>query len=137
MDYGFYAAVEGPFDAAVQRVTDELKQEGFGILSDIDVRQAMKDKLGVEIPAQRILGACNPGLAHRALQAEPDVGLLLPCNVTLREDGSGQVRVGFLHPETLVSLTQNPLMRDVAAQAHAKLSRVCEALGGDPKSGCA
>lgn len=128
MDYGFYATLEGPFDVAVQRVTDELKKEGFGILSDIDVRQAMKDKLGIEIPAQRILGACNPSLAHRALQAEPDVGLLLPCNVTLREEGSGQVRVGFLDPDTLVGLTHNALMREVADDAGARLHRVCDAL---------
>lgn len=129
MDYGFFATVDGPFDAAVQRVTDELKKEGFGILSDIDVRQAMKDKLGLDIHAQRILGACNPSLAHRALEVEPDAGLLLPCNVTLREDGSGQVRVGFLNPDTLVGLTQNSLMRAVAAEAGAKLHRVCDALG--------
>ena len=128
MDYGFYTTIPGPFEAAVQRVMDGLKMEGFGVLSDIDIQKAMKDKLGKDMPAQRILGACNPPLAYQALQAEPNVGLLLPCNVTLREADEGQVVVGFLNPELMVGLTNNSAMRDVAQQASARLRRVCDAL---------
>jgi uncharacterized protein (DUF302 family) len=129
MDYGFYATVEGPFDLALQRVTEALKNEGFGVLSDIDVQKAMKDKLGVEMPAHRILGACNPKLAHQALEAEPDASLLLPCNVTLREEG-GRIKVGFLNPDTMVNLTGNLAMKPVAEDASARLHRVRDVLEG-------
>ena len=128
MDYGFFTTLSGPFDAAVQRVMDELKKEGFGILSDIDIQKAMKDKLGKDMPAYRILGACNPPLAHKALQAEPEVGLLLPCNVTVRDAGEGRVVVGFLDPDTMVDLTGNAAMGEVARDASARLHRVCDAL---------
>lgn len=127
MQYGFYAKLEGPFDEALQKVVEALKAEGFGVLSDIDVQKAMKDKLAIEIAPHRILGACNPMLAHQALQAEPDVSLLLPCNVTLREE-AGQVRVGFLNPDTMVDLTGNPAMQAVAQEASARLHRVRDAL---------
>jgi uncharacterized protein (DUF302 family) len=128
MDYGFYTTLPGPFEATVQRVMEELKKEGFGVLSDIDIQKAMKDKLGKAMPAYRILGACNPPLAHKALQAEPNVGLLLPCNVTLREADEGKVVVGFLNPDLMVNLTNNSAMRDVAQDASARLHRVCDAL---------
>ena len=105
-----------------------MKREGFGVLSDIDIQKAMKDKLGKDMPAHRILGACNPPLAYQALQAEPNVGLLLPCNVTLRETDEGKVVVGFLNPELMVGLTNNAGMRDVAQDASARLHRVCDAL---------
>lgn len=130
MDYGFYASISGPFDAARQRVIDELKKEGFGILTEIDIQKAMKEKLDKDVPAQRILGACNPPLAFKALQAEENVGLLLPCNVTVRDDGKGNVIVGFLNPDMMVELTSNPGMREVAQDASARLHRVCGALGG-------
>jgi uncharacterized protein (DUF302 family) len=129
MDYGFYATISGPFDAARQRVIDELKKEGFGILTEIDIQKAMKEKLDKDVPAQRILGACNPPLAFKALQAEANVGLLLPCNVTVRDDGNGKVIVGFLNPDMMVELTSNPGMREVAQDASARLRRVCSALG--------
>lgn len=128
MDYGFYATLSGPFDAARQRVIDELKKEGFGILTEIDIQKAMKEKLDKDVPAQRILGACNPPLAFKALQAEANVGLLLPCNVTVRDDGNGKVIVGFLNPDMMVELTSNPGMREVAQDASARLRRVCGAL---------
>ena len=128
MNYGVHPPVEGPFDAAVLRVTDALKKEGFGVLSDIDIRSAMKDKLQVDMPAYRILGACNPPLAHAALQAEPEIGLLLPCNVTIRQGAGNAVHVGFLNPDMMVELTDNPGVADVAKEASARLHRVCDAL---------
>lgn len=126
--YGFHTTVAGPFDAAVQRVTEALKQEGFGVLSDIDIQKAMKDKLQVDMPAYRILGACNPPLAHAALQAEPEIGLLLPCNVTVRQGAGNEVHVGFLNPDLMVELTANQGVGEVAKQASARLHRVCDAL---------
>ena len=126
--YGQHITISGPFDNAVDRVTAALKTEGFGILSDIDIQKAMKEKLGVEMPAYRILGACNPPLAHRALQAELEIGLLLPCNVTVREGDGGQVNVGFLDPKLMVQLTSNPEMSSVADEAAERLHRVQIAL---------
>ena len=130
MDYGFHTRVAGPFDATVQRVLDALKAEGFGVLSDIDIQKAMKEKLGHDVPAHRILGACNPPLAYEALQAEPDIGLLLPCNVTVRQGEGDMVEVGFLNPDLMVELTSNPALRAVAQEASARLHRVRDALQG-------
>ena len=128
--YGQHITISGPFDAAVDKVTAALKTEGFGILSDIDIdiQNAMKEKLSVEMPAYRILGACNPLLAHRALQAEVEIGLLLPCNVTVREGDDGKVNVGFLDPQLMVQLTSNPEMSGVANEAAERLRRVQTAL---------
>lgn len=120
------------FEQALERVTAALKAEGFGILTEIDVQKAMKEKLGKDVPPQRILGACNPALAYQALQVVADVGLLLPCNVTVRQDADGQIVVGFLDPQLMVGLTEAPAMKTIADDANARLRRACSALGGTP-----
>ena len=129
-DYVFKTTLSTTFDVALPQVLAALKAEGFGVLSDIDVAGAMKEKLDIDMPPYRILGACNPPLAHRALQAEPDIGLLLPCNVIVRQDEDGQVTVGFLDPQLMVGLTGNPKIREVADDAAARLHRVCDSLAG-------
>ncbi|MBE7416473.1 MAG: DUF302 domain-containing protein [Ideonella sp.] len=129
MNFGFHVTIEGSFDAAVQRVSEALKAEGFGILSDIDIRKAMKEKLDKDVPSHRILGACNPPLAYRALQSEPDIDLLLPCNVTVRQAEDGSIVVGFLDPDMMAQLTGNPAVHEVARDAAARLRRVRDALG--------
>ena len=129
--YGFTTTLTGlSFEEALDRTTAALKAEGFGVLSDIDVQRAMKEKLGAEMRPYRILGACNPPLAHKALQAEPDIGLLLPCNVIVREKVPGRVVVGFLDPQTMVGLVGKPGVKNVADEAESRLRRACAALGG-------
>ena len=128
--YGFGKTVSLSFDAAVEKVTQELQKEGFGVLTDIDVAATLKKKLNLEMPPYRILGACNPPLAHQALQAVPDIGLLLPCNVIVREEASDRVVVGFLDPQIMVNLVGKPEVKAVSDSAEQRLRRACESLGG-------
>jgi uncharacterized protein (DUF302 family) len=129
--YGFTTTLSGiGFDQALENTVEALKTEGFGVLSEIDIQGAMKTKLGVDMPRYRILGACNPPLAHQALQTEPDIGLLLPCNVIVREAEDGRIVVGFLNPQGMVELVEKPGMKAVSDEAEERLRRVCESLGG-------
>lgn len=126
--FGFGKKVDMDFDAAIHKVTVDLQTEGFGVLSDIDVAAKLKEKLGEDMPRYRILGACNPALAHQAINAVPDIGLLLPCNVLVREDEAGAVSVSFMDPKSVLSLVDNPDVEPLAAEVKAKLERVLEAL---------
>ena len=129
--YGFTTTLTGTsFDQALAKTIAALKAEGFGVLSDIDVQHAMKEKMGVDMPPYRILGACNPPLAHQALQAVSDIGLLLPCNVIVREEAPDRVVVGFLDPQIMVKLVGKPEVKAVADAAEQRLRRACQSLGG-------
>ena len=127
-NYGFGKPVDLDFDAAVDKVTEVLAGEGFGVLSDIDVAGKMKEKLGTDMPRYRILGACNPPLAYQAVSAEEEIGLLLPCNVVVRDDDDGQVHVSFMDPQAVMGLVGNPGVEPLAVEVKARLEKVLEAL---------
>jgi uncharacterized protein (DUF302 family) len=126
--YGFGTSLKLPYDEVVGRVKDALKTEGFGVLTEIDVRQTLRAKLGVEIEPYVILGACNPSLAHRALEQEPDIGLLLPCNVVVRAEGAAS-RVDIADPQVMLGIVGNEQLNVVADEARQRLLRVVAALG--------
>jgi len=125
--YGLQARLTAPYDEAVEKVTAALKTEGFGVLTEIDVKATLKKKLDADFRRYVILGACNPHLAHRALQAELDLGLLLPCNVIVYEDGDGSV-VSVIDPVSMVGMTGNPQLETVAKEADERLRRVLATL---------
>lgn len=124
---GLTVKLNVPYDEAILRATAALKDEGFGVLTEIDVKETLKKKLNVDFHRYVILGACNPPLAHRALQTDPDIGLLLPCNVIVYEEGSGSV-VSIIDPLGMVGFLGNPALEPVAAEARARLDRVVEKL---------
>ena len=127
-NYGFGKTVSCAFDEAIQRVTEALKTEGFVILSDIDVAATLKKKLNADMPAYRILGACNPALAQRAIQVEPSIGLLLPCNVLVREVADGNVSVEFMDTDAVLQLVGKPDIAALAGEVRQRLQRVMAAV---------
>ena len=127
--YGFGTTLPIPYEEAIPRVKEALKAEGFGVLTEIDVRRTMREKLGAEMEPYIILGACNPPLAHRALKQEPDIGLLLPCNVVVRAEGKGS-RVEFADPQAMLGIVGNEELNAVAGEAKKRLLRVVALLGG-------
>lgn len=131
--YGFYCSLgKLAFPEAVDRVTEALKAESFGVLTNIDVQATMKAKLNVAVSPYRILGACNPALAHRALTAQPNIGLLLPCNVIVREEPDKSISVGFLDPVAVMQLTHDPEVSIVANDVRSRLERVRNTLMAMP-----
>jgi uncharacterized protein (DUF302 family) len=122
--FGFGKVVDLEFDSAIDRVSEELGAAGFGVLTDIDVAATMQKKLDVTMRPYRILGACNPSLAHQAIVQVPDIGLLLPCNVVVREDEEGKVWVTFLDPERMLSLAGEPALEPFAADVKSRLEKV-------------
>jgi uncharacterized protein (DUF302 family) len=135
LSYGFNVTVPGRFNDVLSEVTEELKKEGFGVLTEIDVQATLKAKLGIEKRPYRILGACNPSLANQALEAEPDIGLLLPCNVVVREEEDGSINVGFMDPVAVLGLVRRPELESLGAEVRGRLKRVRDALENAAEKG--
>jgi uncharacterized protein (DUF302 family) len=126
MSYYLSRTVDATFDQVVQRVTAALKEEGFGVLTDIDVQATLKSKLGADVPPYRVLGACNPSFAHQALQIEDKLGVLLPCNVIVRDAGDGQTEVAAIDPVASMDRTGNPELASIAEEVRLRLRRAVE-----------
>lgn len=122
--YSFSTNLIGDMSNIEQQVTDALKEEGFGVLTEIDVQATLKEKLGIDQRPYKILGACNPSLAHQALQAEADIGLLLPCNVVVREEEDASITVAFMDPEAVLTLVNRDDVAELAKEVKARLVRV-------------
>jgi len=123
-NYTFGKTVEYGFEQAVERATQELAKEGFGVLTEIDVAATLKKKLGKDMPPYKILGACNPQFAHRAIEAEPQIGALLPCNVVVRTGKAGKTIVEIMDPRAVLQLVDRPEIAEIAAQVRTRLERV-------------
>ena len=128
MSYYFSKTLSAPFEEAVRRVTDALKREGFGIITEIDVKETLKKKLDVDFRNYRILGACNPALAHEALQLEDKVGTMLPCNIVVQETAQDRTEVAAIDPVASMQAIDNPRLKEAAEKVQAKLRKVVEAL---------
>ncbi|MCG8489943.1 MAG: DUF302 domain-containing protein [Candidatus Thiodiazotropha sp.] len=126
--YSFKSRLDGDIDDIEQRVVAALKVEGFGVLTEIDVKATLKEKLGIEKRPYKILGACNPPLANQAIDAEPDIGLLLPCNVVIRQEEDGSVIVAFMDPVAVLKLVEQPEIGDLAMDVRQRLERVRDAI---------
>lgn len=126
--YGFGCTVVGGMDEVIKRTTEALKQEGFGVLTTIDITTTLKNKIGVDFKPYVILGACNPNLSYRALQAEEELGLLLPCNVIVYDNGDSTCRVSVMDPMQMMGFVQNPALDEIAAEADSRLRRAVEHL---------
>jgi len=126
--YAFGKTVSLDPAAAVQKVTEALSKEGFGVLTEIDVAGTMKKKLNLDLPPYKILGACNPHLASQAIAAEPEIGALLPCNVVVRQNAEGATRVEFMDPKAVLTLVDRPEVNSLAAEVRSRLERVLAAL---------
>ena len=127
-DLGLTVKLHTDYETALQKVTDALKAEGFGVLTEIDVKATLKKKLDVDFRPYKILGACNPPLAHRALEAAPQVGLLLPCNVTVAQTSDDAVEVAIVDPVAMLGFVNTPALEPIAEEARAKLARVAATL---------
>jgi len=132
LKYGIETRLDIPYEEAIEKVTAALKEEGFGILTEIDVKATMKKKLDADFRRYIILGACNPQLAHRALTAELDIGLLLPCNVVVYEADDGSTVVAGMDPGIMVQVTDNPDLPAIATEARERVERAIRSLGGSP-----
>ena len=128
MSYYFSTTIEAPFEQAIAKVTAELKKEGFGILTEVDVRATLKKKLDVDFRNYKILGACNPSFAHEALKAEDKIGTMLPCNVVVQEHAPGKVEVSAVDPMASMMAVKNPQLGDIAVEVQKKLKRVIDRL---------
>ncbi|VAW94787.1 Uncharacterized conserved protein [hydrothermal vent metagenome] len=126
--YGFSTTFSGSFDDAITKVTDELQKEGFGVLTEINVKAVMKKKLDIDKRPYTILGACNPVLANQAITAEPDIGLLLPCNVLVREEENGEINIAFMDPSAVLTLVEKDGIAELAVEVKTRLERVRDAL---------
>ena len=128
MSYYFSKTLAMSFDEAIIKVTEELKKEGFGIITEIDVKETLKKKLNVDFKKYRILGACNPSFAYQALEAEDKIGTMLPCNVIVQEISEGKTEVAAIDPIASMQAIENPKLREVAEQVQAKLKKVIDNL---------
>lgn len=134
-EMGLHAHIDAPYEVALERVAAALKEQGFGILTSIDVKSTLKQKIDADFRKYAILGACNPNLANRALNTDLEIGLLLPCNVIVYEDAAGadgreRSVVSFLNPLDMMGIVDNPALRPIADEAHARLARAVAALEG-------
>jgi uncharacterized protein (DUF302 family) len=128
MSYYVSTKFNGSFDEAITKTTEELKKEGFGILTEIDVKETLKKKLDVDFKKYKILGACNPGFAHKALQAEDKIGTMLPCNVIVEEHEDGTVEVSAVNPLDSMQAVENSSLGDIAGEVKSKLEKVIKAI---------
>lgn len=129
--YAFSTTTSKSYDEAVSAVTDALQEQGFGVLTEIDVSAVLKKKLDIDKRPYIILGACNPVLANQAMEAEPDIGLLLPCNVVVREEESGSITVAFMDPSVVLGLVDNPAVPALADEVRSRLKKVCTAIAAE------